>query len=79
MVRDGTQTTWSFFLAILDSPFPIVVLRGFSTTPPSPAKKYKKNVAFLKKSIYQQAVYVTKEHWLQLLFAIFYESNTVQC
>jgi len=52
-----------------------MVLRVFSRDPP---KKKKKNTwHFFKVGIYRQSVYVTKEYWLPLIFAIFYERNTV--
>jgi len=37
--RDGTQTMWSFFLAIFDPPSPVAVLVVFREPPlPSPKK-----------------------------------------
>jgi len=63
--RDGAQTTSSSFEKFL--------------TPPSPPPKNPRSIFEKKEGGYLPAgSYVTKEHWLSLIFAIFYERNTVQ-
>jgi len=56
---------------MFDPPSPIVVLRGFTRDlPPFPQKT---RGIFEKNWVPTGRLFVTKEHWLSLLFAIFYE------